>query len=327
MKSTAIAYANQALVKYWGKTNSLLKLPYNSSISVCLDKLTTKTTIEFSKENNQDEVFINNEKVYGRKYERVVNHLNLIRKKANNKLKAKVFSINSFPASTGLASSASGFAALTVAARSALGLDLGEKEMSILSRQGSGSSCRSITGGFSKWTASDKSEESYAICLAKPEEIDMRTIIALVKSQEKKVGSTKGMEITVNTCPFFKSRINYVGKAIKEMEQAIKNKDACRIGELAEKETLNMHACMLTSYPPLIYWTSETIKVIKNVLELREQGVKAYFSIDAGSNVFINTTKEFEKTVEEKIKNISGVVGVIKCKVGGKPFTTKEHLF
>src|SRR3989339_336721 len=151
MKSTAIANSNIALVKYWGKRNEKLILPFNSSISMTLDGLYTATTVEFSEKYKQDSLSIDGGHIFGEELSKASVQLDIIRKLAKSTLKGKMVSRSNFPKSAGLASSASGFAALTLAATKALGLHLDRKELGIIARQGSGSACRSLYGGFVEW--------------------------------------------------------------------------------------------------------------------------------------------------------------------------------
>src|SRR5690348_6851267 len=163
MKATAIAPANIAFIKYWGKKDAGLRLPYNPSISMNLNGATTTTTVEFSGSNTKDSVELLEEGGFHQEETiRVIQHLDIIRQKAGVKTYARVATKNTFPRATGAASSASGFAALTVAAAEALGMKLSEKELTMLARLGSGSACRSIPDGFVKWEAGETSEASFA---------------------------------------------------------------------------------------------------------------------------------------------------------------------
>src|SRR3989344_7431396 len=164
MKATAVAPSNIAFIKYWGKKNEELKLPANGSISMNLSNLLTTTTVEFNSEFKEDSVIINNT-IDIKKSSRVIKYLDLIRKKANQFQKAKVVSVNNFPEETGLSSSSSGFAALTLAATKAAGLSLSEKELSIFARQGSGSACRSIPDGFVEWLDGAASETLHTVSI------------------------------------------------------------------------------------------------------------------------------------------------------------------
>ena len=158
MKATAKANANIALVKYWGKKNQELNIPQNDSISVTLDKLSTTTTVEFSHKYKED-IFILNDKAQGKeKTKKVSYHIDIIRKKAKISERAKVQSVNNFPSSSGLASSSSAFAVLSVAAAKAAGLSLDSRELSVVARKGSGSACRSIYGGFVEWKTEENSD-------------------------------------------------------------------------------------------------------------------------------------------------------------------------
>ncbi len=316
MKSKALAHSNIALIKYWGKKDSKLFIPWNSSISITLDKLYTVTEVEFSPDFKEDEIIVNGKKLEGEKKEKVVRHLNLIRKMADTELKAKVISENNFPSGAGLASSASAFAALTIAATSALGLELSKKELSIISRQGSGSSCRSIYGGFVEWRTGNTSEESYAEQIAPKDHWDVRDVIAIVQEEEKKVSSRAGMEQTVKTCPFFMKRIEEVEKYLPKLRKAILDKDFKILGEITEFDCLSMHATMITTKPMLLYWSPETVRIIKEVISWREEGMEAYFTIDAGPNVHVITLPEYAKEVEKRLREIQGVKQIISCGVG-----------
>ena len=187
MKATAVAPSNIAFIKYWGKKNEKLRLPTNGSISMNLSNLHTTTTVEFNKDLDDDTVIINRQQVDSLKKDRVIKHLDRIRKMAKINLRAKVVSQNNFPMGGGLSSSASGFAALTVAGSSAAGLRLSEKELSILARYASGSSCRSIPDGFVEWLGGNSKETSYAISLYRPSYWGICDVIVVVDTKEKEV--------------------------------------------------------------------------------------------------------------------------------------------
>jgi diphosphomevalonate decarboxylase len=191
MKSTAIAHSNLAFIKYWGRKNEKLRLPTNGSFSINLSNLKTRTTVEFSEEYQADTIMIDKENQF-EESERVIKHLNRIRELAHINLKAKVMSENSFPSGTGLSSSASGFAALTIAAASAAGLKLSEKELSILARQGSGSACRSVPSGFVEWKDAETSEESYAFSVFPADYWNIVDVVAVVSTEKKDVPTSQG---------------------------------------------------------------------------------------------------------------------------------------
>ena len=334
MKATAIANANIALVKYWGKRNRELILPYNSSISVTLDGLFTITTVEFSKKYKRDLIIINDEKL---KIEEdkssslpfagarvkdekdVLGHIERIRKMAGIKEKAKVVSESNFPIAAGLASSASGLAAITLAATKAAGLNLNQKELSILARQGSGSSSRSIFGGFVEWLKGKKEDgsDSYARQIADenywPE---FRIIVSILTEKKKKVGSRAGMAQTIETCPYYDGWLKTVEDDLKIIREGILKKDFTAVGSQTEYNCLKMHALMLTTKPAIIYWLPTTMEVIHNVVSWRENGLECYFTIDAGPQVKIICLKKDVPEIKKRLKNIEGIKRIIVSKSG-----------
>jgi len=191
MKATAVAPANIAFIKYWGKADEVLRIALNDSVSMNLSGAYTTTTVDFSPDYTEDEVlfcsypldipspkreFIKMDALEAR---RIVEHLDRVRKKSGIPDKAKVVTKNSFPKGAGAASSASGFAALTVAGFAAAGLKLSEKELTIFARLGSGSACRSIPDGFVVWQKGNSSETSYAYSLYPHTYWDLRIFSSL----------------------------------------------------------------------------------------------------------------------------------------------------
>ncbi len=323
LKSTAIACANQGLIKYRGKTDEALRVPSNGSISVCLAALTTRTTVEFSDAIARDSLVLNQRPSND---PRVFKHLDRIRALAGSKLRARVVSENGFPPGVGFASSASGFAALTVSGVAAAGLTMPLPELSRLARLGSGSASRSIPGGFAELLAGDDLH-SVAVRLAGPDDLDFRTLAVGVGESPKKVGSSEGMRITTATSPFFATRLEYLVGALDRMRTALRARDGTEVARLAEVDTLNMHATMLTSDPPLVYWSSGTLDVIRAVLALRETGTRAYFSIDAGENVFVNCRQRDVTAVRDGLRSLASVSSVIESAPGGPARLVEDHLF
>jgi diphosphomevalonate decarboxylase len=326
MKKTTIkASSDIALVKYWGKKDELLRLPENGSISLILSGLDTVTTVEFIETLKSDEILIQGESDEG-EAGRVVKHLDRIRKMAGKNTFAKVVSQNTFPKGTGLSSSGSGFAALTVAATKAIGLELQEKEMSILARQGSGTACRCVCGGVVEWKDGDTSGTSYSETIFPANHFDIRDIVAVVDEGKKLVSSTQG-HTTAGTSLFFKERQKLIKEKIEAVRLAIKEKDFDTLGELVEAEALEFHSILLTSRPPMIAWYPGTIEVMLAVQSMRREGIKAYFTINTGFNVHVLTLPEFENTVKEKLSKLSLVKNVIEAKVGEKPSEQDNHFF
>ncbi len=324
MKASAVACANQGLIKYWGKTDEVERLPTNDSISVCLDALTTRTTVEFSARYPQDSFVLNGHKLDD---QRIFRHLDLIRSLARSTLRARVESQNDFPPAVGLASSASGFAALTVAACGAIGLSLPQDYLTRIARKGSASASRSIPGGFAQLVAGGDDVHTIASSLAGPDDIDFKTLVVVVGKAPKPVSSTEGMRITAHTSPFFRTRLSNTAAVLETMRNAIAQRDSLTIMRLAEADTLSMHACMLTSNPPLVYWTGGTLEVVRTVLSLRKEGRTAYFSIDAGQNVFVNTSSEEASLVKTRLEETPGVVSVLSSSPGGPARFVDDNLF
>lgn len=310
MKATARAPANIAFIKYWGKKNEALRIPMNDSISMNLDTAFTETSVEFGADLKEDLVTIDGQRVKGKEKKRVVEHLNRIRRLAKLSLKAEVVSTNNFPKGAGIASSASGFAALTVAGAAASGLKLTGKQISILARLGSGSACRSIPDGFVEWKTGDKSEASYAHSLYPPGYWDIADVIVIVGEKAKKVSSTEGHTLAESS-PFFKTRIQGMKRKVTEIKKALEKRDFTKFGEILEAEAINMHAVMMTSKPALYYWTPETMRVIVAVIDWRDKGLEAYFTIDAGPNVHVICLGKDTARFSRKLRQLEGVKNVI----------------
>jgi len=324
-KTTAIAPTNIAFIKYWGRKDEVLRLPVNGSISMNLDDLFTKTTVEFDPKYSKDEVNING-KENEKEKERVIKHLDRIRVLADSGLKAKVVSINNFPSSTGLSSSASGFAALTLAAVISAGLNLSERDLSILARQGSGSSCRSIPSGFVEWVDGDTSETSYAHSIFPVNHWDIMDIVAIIGDEKKQTSSSEGQKRT-GTSPFMHTRLNLISKKINLCKKYIEEKNFPLFGELVESEALELHAVMLTSRPALIYWRPATIIIMKEVQRWRKEGLRVFFTINTGQDVHLICEKRDAKAVIQELKKISQVKKIIPNNPGYGTRISEEHLF
>lgn len=325
-KATAKAPANIAFIKYWGKKDPVLRLPFNSSISMNLSDVFTITTVEFLSTLAGDQIEMGGEKTVGKEAERIITHLDRVRKQAGLNLKAKVITKNNFPKGAGIASSASGLAALTLAATKAAGLTLTEKDLSILARLGSGSACRSIPDGFVEWKKGHSSKTSYAYCLYPPNYWNLVDIIAVVTKAEKKVSSTKG-HTQAKTSPFLKTRIKGMATKVKRIKRALQNKDFTLLGETIEAEALNMHAVMMTSQPPILYWLPKTMEIMLAVQQWRWEGTESYFTIDAGATVHIIAQQKDLNRVKKKLSGIRGIERIIVNHPDVGARLLKAHLF
>lgn len=305
MKATAIAPSNIAFIKYWGKKDEILRLPENGSISMNLSNLQTTTTVEFNKDFKEDSIVINDIKEES-EGSRAIKHLDRIRKIAKINYKARVVTKNNFPTGTGLSSSASGFAALTVAGAKAAGLDLSEKELSILARQGSGSACRSIPDGFVEWLDGDTSDTSYGISLYPESYWDIVDVVVVVSKNKKEVSTTEGQKLAKSS-PFFPVRLARIKEKIRLIKQYLQKKDFKNFGELLEAEALELHAIMLTSTLSLIYWLPGTLRVMHFVKKWRTDGLEVYFTVNTGQDIHLICQKKDVAEVVGRAEAISEV--------------------
>ena len=325
MKATARAHSNIAFVKYWGKKDEVLRLPTNGSISMNLSNLFTTTTVEFSENLQEDTISIDGE-MNSLFNHRIVAHLGRMRTLAKNSLKAKVVSQNNFPSGTGLSSSASGFAALTLAATKSIGLELSEKELSILARQGSGSASRSIPNGFVQWIDGNTSEESFSKSIFPAEYWDIVDMVVIVSKEKKDVPTSEGQK-RVKSSIFFQTRINHINEKLVTCKKLITEKNFSDFGKLIEMEALELHAMMLTSWPPLLYWLPQSIYVMKSVQKWREGGLEVYFTVNTGQDIHVICQKKDEETVLKKIKGLENIVKIIPNIPSKGTYLTEDSLF
>lgn len=326
MKATAIAPTNIAFTKYWGKKDESLRLPENGSISMCLSNLLTTTTVEFSPKYKKGSVEINGGGVEKGEAERVIKHLDRVRKLTGINFKAKVVSKNNFPIGTGLSSSASGFAALSLAAATAAGLNLSEKQLSILARQGAGSACRSIPSGFVEWLDGNTSDTSYAKQIFPPTHWKIADVVAIVSEGKKEISSTVGMEFAKSS-PFMKLRLSKMKVKNKQVKKFIAERNFKALGELTEQEALELHSIMLTQYPPLIYWTPGTLQIMKLVSHWRAEGIPVYFTINTGQDIHLIVEQKNVKKVVSKLKGLDFVKDIIINTPGEGTRLSNQHLF
>ena len=328
-KATATANANIALVKYWGKRDAKLILPQNGSISVTCDGLSTVTTVEFSAEYKKDTIVINDEDL--RKDEKnVLGHLDKIRVLAGIKEKARVVSETNFPVAAGLASSASGLAAITLAATKAAGLNLPQKDLTILTRQGSGSACRSICEGFAEWHKGQKPDgtDSFAETIApKSHWPEFRMVATILSEKKKPIDSRAGMSQSVGNCPYYPAWIREAEKDLEIIRAAIKSKDFQKVGQTAESSCLKMHAVMLATTPAIVYWIPQTMDVMHAVRSFREEGIEAYFTIDGGPQVKVMCLEKDLQKINKRLEDLESVKRTVICKPGDGAKALEKHLF
>lgn len=319
-KATAVSCANIAFIKYWGNHDARLRMPLNDSLSMNLAALTTETLVEFDEGLEKDEIIIGGELTDDKTTARVVEHLNRIRRAAKIAAHARVRSQNSFPAAAGLASSAAAFAALTLAATRAAGLELSERQLSILARQGSGSAARSIPGGFVEWLAATNmtstSDQSYARQLLPPEGWDLCDVIALVALEPKKVGSSEG-HAAAHTSPFLGERLSRLPIRYHRVRRELLAKNLRAMGPDVEVEAIELHMLAMTSRPPIFYWTPGTVQVMDAVRRWRAEGLNVFYTLDAGPNVHILVEAKNADEVAKRVGDLGEVKQVLVSGAGG----------
>ena len=324
-KATAVANPNIAFVKYWGKADQVLNLPANPSLSMGLGALTTTTTVEFRPGLPFDMVTIDGQTATGAGLARVVAHLDRVRALAGIEDRAWVASRNDFPAGTGLASSASGFAALSLAATQSAGLQLDTADLSRLARQGSGSACRSILGGYALWDG-DTDEASFARQVKPGEHWPLRDVIAIVAYEHKGVSSEEG-HLLAPTSPLHAARLAAVPAVLAAVQESIERRDLAALGPAMEADALAMHAVMMTSRPWLLYWVPETVRVLQAVRAWRAEGLAVYFTLDAGPNIHCFCRIGDADEVEARLRQVPGVKDTIVSGPGGGVRLVDYYLF
>jgi diphosphomevalonate decarboxylase len=315
-KYSARAHPNIAFIKYWGNIDPVLRVPANGSISMTLGNLETHTTVEFDRKLSDDQVIINNEKSTGEAFSRAQSLLDIIRSQANLDSRATVNSKANFPIGTGLASSASGFAALTLAASKAAGLNPSQKELSMLARQASGSACRSIFGGFVEWLPGDNHSNSYALQIAEKDHWELIDVIAIVQEDEKEIGSTSGHALA-DSSPLQAARVLDASRRLDICRRAILDRDFSTLSQVVEEDSNMMHSVMITSKPPLLYWEPATISIMQNVVLWRDEGLEVCYTIDAGPNVHCICTSDSALEIQTRLGKLSGVNRILTSKPGG----------
>ncbi len=307
-KYQAKVASNIAFIKYWGKESEALQWPANDSISMTLDALHTLTKV--SQSEDSDHVFIFNGKETGRDSKqggKAFRHLDFLKEKYAFKGALKIESENSFPTGCGIASSASGLAALTLASISAWTQSASFEELeqkgftkellSNLSRMGSGSAGRSIFGGYVKWNKSSCAEDQFINKEVEEDSWELCDSVVLFSSLEKAVGSTEAHRAAW-TSPLFAPRLASLSDRMKLVTDGLNEKNMEKLGEAIEAEALEMHAVIMSATPSVHYFGRETGEFLADMRKARkEHGLPMYFTIDAGPNVHVIYPKSHKKEV------------------------------
>jgi diphosphomevalonate decarboxylase len=313
--ATAQASPNIALIKYWGNRDDTLRIPSNGSLSMTLGGLYTTARVSFDPAATEDTLSLGGQPAAADAARRVSAHLDLVRAASGQGLRGRVESSSNFPADSGIASSASAFAAITLAAAAALGLQLDSTALSRLARRGSGSACRSVFGGFVEWQAGDGDATSFAFPLAPPDHWPLIDLIAVVSQAPKRTGSTEGHRLAF-TSPLQAARVHDAPRRLSACRQAILHRDFDALAEVVELDSLLMHAVMMTSSPPLQYWLPSTLTILRAVSEWRSRGVGVCATVDAGPNVHCICAPGYAEAIQAGLRDLHGVELVLECPPG-----------
>lgn len=317
MRAVAEARTNIALVKYWGKCDAALNLPAVPSLSLTLDGLTTRTEVRFDASLKADALWINGAAVGGTALGRVRRHLDRVA--GAERPCAEVRSENSFPTAAGLASSASAFAALTVAVAAAAGRGYDPERLSILARQGSGSAARSIFGGLVVLGVGTPGIEDSAVAtpLLGPEEWpDLRLVIGVVSEGPKDTPSTDGMNRSAATSPYYGPWVASAPADLLAATAAVRERALQRLGTIAERSALRMHAAALAADPGVVYLRGATIEGLHAIRALRQAGAAAWFTCDAGPHPKALTCAADADKVAAALAAVPGVRRTIVARPG-----------
>jgi diphosphomevalonate decarboxylase len=317
--AAARAGTNIALVKYWGKRDAQLNLPRMGSLSLTLAGLETVTSVSVDSALQHDHFELDGRIERGVPLGRVGRFLAVVRERAGvTGLFARVVSRNSFPTAAGLASSASGFAALACAASAAYGLDLPSEELSVLARRGSGSAARSVFGGLVEMDAGVRPDGADAVAhqIVPPSGWPLRLVVAVTTEAAKDVSSSVGMGATEETSPLYEAWVASHAVDLEEARLAVAGRDLEVLGAVMERNCLGMHACMMAARPPLLYWNEVTVAALREVWNLRACGIPVWFTIDAGPHVKALCSPDGATAVKAALDAVPGVARTIVAAPG-----------
>ena len=306
MITTAEAHPNIALVKYWGKHDVARNVPATPSLSITLDTL--KTTTQVTATTGTDKLYRDNKETHDSK---VIDYLNLLRT-SHDIGHLEIHTQNNFPTAAGLASSASGFAALITAINTECELGLSSGELSALARRASGSAARSIFGGFVALNGPDWQART----LLEPDRWPLRTVVAITTAARKRTSSSVGMELSKSTSPYYPAWVSSTHADFQEGEALVARQDFAGLAALAEFSCLKMHGLMLSTNPGLLYWNAATMACIHKVRELRQAGLPVFFTVDAGPQVKAVCLPEAQGDVSSALSAIGGVQKVLLAGLG-----------
>lgn len=311
MRASAVAQPNIALIKYWGKRDIENNLPAVGSISITLRELFTDMQVELDPGLSNDTLVLN-----GADNAAMLPRVSgcLDRVVGRDRARARVVSRSNFPVAAGLASSASAFAALTVAAARASGRSLDTAQLATLAGRSSGSAARSLYGGYVEL---ENRERDIAVhTLRDAVSWPLKVVIAITQAGPKSVGSTEAMEISRKTSPFYANWVEKQDEDLAVARAAILDRDFATLAAVAEHNCLKMHSMMWASRPPTVYWNSVTMQCLQTVRRLQRAGIGVFFTIDAGPQVKAVCLPEHEAEVRAALASTDGVLDVMASGLG-----------
>lgn len=313
MQASAIAHPNVALIKYWGKRDTAANLPATGSLSLTLSGLETRTRVTFDDGLAADDVRVNGAPDT-QAAQRVTRCLDRLRAIAGRGGCARVDSENDFPTGAGLASSASGYAALVTAAAAALGIEGFEQELANIAREGSGSAPRSLYDGIV--LLENEADGIRCRSISAPDAWPLSVVVAVTSRAAKKVGSTEGMERSRATSPYYAAWIESHPADLRAALESVEQRDFLRLAELSEHSCLKMHALALASRPAMVYWNAATVAALQAVTEMRAAGTPVFFTVDAGPQLKAVCEPDAVPAVRAALQDIPGVLELIECELG-----------
>jgi diphosphomevalonate decarboxylase len=316
VKASAVAHPNIALAKYWGKQAAAGNYPAVPSLSLTLSGMSTRTEVAFDDGLDTDVLLLDGVPADARALERAVLMLDRVRAASGVTRSARVTSANDFPTASGLASSASGFAALALASTRAAGLDWDAARVSDLARQSSASAARSLFGGFVALESplAHAGMVLPAVPIAPESHLDVVMLVCVTTERTKDVSSTDGMQKTAERSPYYRAWLDEAPRTFVALRDALLAKDLERVGVLTEASALAMHACALAA--GVTYFTGATLLALEAVRTLRSAGRAAWATVDAGPHVKVLCGRSDAEAVRIAMAAVPGVIRVIETRPG-----------
>jgi diphosphomevalonate decarboxylase len=314
---TVKANANFALLKYWGKLERESNIPEMPSISISISSLTS--SVEIKSTNLESLYYLNNKIVDKSTKDKWLKVITQFSTPSSEQDKLLINATNDFQTSSGLASSASGIAALTGALTHYFDSNYNLEDLSRIARRGSASAARSIYGGFVELIIerSGKKLDGYARQIASQDHWPLAVLVCITSYKKKKISSTDGMSFSKESSVIYDDWVKFSNGIIDEGREAIISKDFIKLAELSELSCLFMHAVMMTTMPSLVYWNKKTIECIECIRELRGMGVPVFFTVDAGPHVKVICEPVYADIVMDALSSIIDEDSILVGTVGG----------